>query len=1312
MTRRASLALIAGELDEKGAEKAFTRWTNDVLRRAGVEREVSDLAADFCDGVALCLLLEALTGQKIQFHRQPANKATRTENVHLALELLEYRLNFKPYGLNVVDIETGNKKVLLGLLFQLATRFQVNRALGLVEGSTEASAKQKLLRWCKEVTAYNPLVNVSNFDSSFQDGLVLCTILDAFLPNKIALNQLARDNALFNLNLALDLATAEGRVPRLLDAEDIAQAKKADENVLMIYVSFYYQWLAGRAQAKTEGEHAPVPLETPAQRALWAEIVALKPKMTAAELARLLTAVAQGPTGELADAKLEAAKAKAQATIAQAKADGAERTANQLREQLESAQREIAALKEQLVSATTGLASAGAGLASARTSVALASAPPRPDRSSLGVVPVAALMAAASDGKGSRPVSVVQADQVGSSKRQSMLQRPGLAADVLQMLGTTGTSSAHPSPTAKDPFIVADPVASSGDDESDNDDGNEYGDRCETVQNLRRKRVERVVSMIQTDAVPVQRMKSAPFRSGAAGAVASLTDASTESAADAAPVPQRTTSTTLRRHFSTLKDQAPVTLRRESTLPDVVKQTSSFRLEDGTNYPWWLNASNVSAPLPKDATELDPLLLQPLLENPEYDTSWYAKYFASREHHVFLCEHAELGSFVLTAVREDVNEIPTGVLCMSTPYTQVRVMVWLKTGIEKATIPLTADRPSLSVAEILAEVCPWLVKGLADVKTSVEAKLPERLIQIEEIQASRNFKFGVLYVREGQTKEEEMFSNVNGSPAFDAFLSAIGQKIPLEGWDKFRGGLDTKNGKTGEHSVFTDYCGYEIMFHVSTLLPYSASDAQQLERKRHIGNDIVTIVFQDEPGVRFSPLTITSHFLHVFLVVERLGVVDGAPQYRLNVCTNDKVPAYGPQLPFPAIWSSADAFRQFLLAKMINAEKAAYKAPAFMARRKRTLLALLIQIQERFLSDAKKGVAQRRLNQEAQENRRGDGTGAEDGDDRRWLLRTEVPQTAREVLCGAVWENQLLLGTPAGLAIASSDGYEDLPVAKARQCTQLRVVDDMGIAITLECRPGGHPYLFVYDLAAVERGEAQSTKLEETKNVTAFDVRVLDETPSGELLLLYVVKRQLVLCVWQPTRSSFAKLKEFTLPDQPTILRFVGDDHVFAAVPSGFVRVSIKDGSVQQIPLPSPPARVEPISIVVLGQEVLLSYNNLSCVVSTDGKQARDVVFKWSATPLHVDFLSPVVVGVTATQIEVRSLLNGNLLETRPCITAAVLCTRPSATPFASQLVVASPNQGAEEPSQQIMRLIYTTSAELATQPRLASSFAALRSAA
>lgn len=70
------------------------------------------------------------------------------------------------------------------------------------------------------------------------------------------------------------------------------------------------------------------------------------------------------------------------------------------------------------------------------------------------------------------------------------------------------------------------------------------------------------------------------------------------------------------------------------------------------------------------------------------------------------------------------------------------------------------------------------------------------------------------------------------------------------------------------------------MFHVSTLLPFTANNRQQLLRKRHIGNDIVTIVFQ-EPGAQpFTPKNIRSQFQHVFVVVKAINPCTDNAQYR------------------------------------------------------------------------------------------------------------------------------------------------------------------------------------------------------------------------------------------------------------------------------------------------------------------------------------------------------------------------------------------------------------------------------------------------
>ena len=112
-----------------------------------------------------------------------------------------------------------------------------------------------------------------------------------------------------------------------------------------------------------------------------------------------------------------------------------------------------------------------------------------------------------------------------------------------------------------------------------------------------------------------------------------------------------------------------------------------------------------------------------------------------------------------------------------------------------------------------------------------------------------------------------MYNNEDGGPAFNEFLDLIGQRVRLKGFEKYKAGLCTKNDSTGLYSIYTCHEEKEIMFHVSTLLPFTPNNRQQLPRKRHIGNDIVTVVFQEPGALPFIP-NIKSQFQHVFVVVQ------------------------------------------------------------------------------------------------------------------------------------------------------------------------------------------------------------------------------------------------------------------------------------------------------------------------------------------------------------------------------------------------------------------------------------------------------------
>lgn len=71
----------------------------------------------------------------------------------------------------------------------------------------------------------------------------------------------------------------------------------------------------------------------------------------------------------------------------------------------------------------------------------------------------------------------------------------------------------------------------------------------------------------------------------------------------------------------------------------------------------------------------------------------------------------------------------------------------------------------------------------------------------------------------------------------------------------------------------------------------------QLQRKRHIGNDIVCVVFLEADNTSFSPACIKSHFLHTFILVRvSPRIKRKLTNYEVSVVTRDEVGAYKPYL--------------------------------------------------------------------------------------------------------------------------------------------------------------------------------------------------------------------------------------------------------------------------------------------------------------------------------------------------------------------------------------------------------------------------------
>ena len=216
-------------------------------------------------------------------------------------------------------------------------------------------------------------------------------------------------------------------------------------------------------------------------------------------------------------------------------------------------------------------------------------------------------------------------------------------------------------------------------------------------------------------------------------------------------------------------------------------------------------------------------------------------------------------------------------------------------------------------------------------KVTDDLTFEHEMVKYEQMAMISHYKFGMLYIKANQTDENEMFSNTEGSPAFEKFMKLIATKVELLGFDGYRGGLDVKTGTTGEYSYFTKFYCYDVMFHVSTLLPNQPDDLQRVEKKRHIGNDIVVILFKENGGGdddKFDPKWLTSQFNHIFIVVRPDKNDETNSGYTVTVGCKSSVNPFPPFMR-TSHYNHDDNFRDFILRKAINGERTAMFSPAF-----------------------------------------------------------------------------------------------------------------------------------------------------------------------------------------------------------------------------------------------------------------------------------------------------------------------------------------------------------------------------------------------
>ncbi|XP_012254157.2 GTPase-activating Rap/Ran-GAP domain-like protein 3 isoform X2 [Athalia rosae] len=686
----------------------------------------------------------------------------------------------------------------------------------------------------------------------------------------------------------------------------------------------------------------------------------------------------------------------------------------------------------------------------------------------------------------------------------------------------------------------------------------------------------------------------------------------------------------------------------------------------------------------------------PVLENPENQTRWYFKYFLGKLHQNYVGSDQERNPIFLSVVLSE----GAGDRCVP----HYRAILWRRTGAQKISLPYLASKP-MTVKQILSNF-PGMDKLDKGPREIFSPDIQKDLLLLEEQEGSVNFKFGVVYAKEGQTTDDEMLSNEKGSPEFHRFLEILGERIRLKGWDKYRGGLDVKGDMTGKESVYTVYAGHEVMFHVSTMLPHSKDNPQQLERKRHIGNDIVNVIYTDDPSVldSFNPNCIKSQFTHVFAIVS-----SDSSGWKVAVYCDESVPLFGPSLPCPPVFDDHHTFREFLLVKLINGEKATFNTPTFSQKRERTLDMLIRDLYQEHVQDSKgSNMLNRRALSDVVEapGRRREETRAVEmvrvGQAYKleaivrglaptsmatagpfkpspWEPLCVYPDFPQDIICGDSWsqKNRIVLATESGTFLIEDGLSHRLIIDKSVQIKQLDVVEQHGILLIRAGEKGRDSKIHVFRLSEFEtdsggvlpktRSHSKERKLERTRGCHLYS---LTRPGGSHLRMCAAIGRRLVVMQWKhsaawtawcpasdtDTVDGFVFVKELTASEVPSFVTIVegatgcGDWALCCALRHHFELISAEGTSrILCVETSNKPHLVAALDLREDEEpELLLCYNNTchfqKLIDESMASTAFD--FHWNSVPTAVVCAFPYVIAFTSDTMEIRLIINGNLVHT------------------------------------------------------------------
>eukprot|EP01084_Bolivina_argentea_P018306 34077_1 len=104
-------------------------------------------------------------------------------------------------------------------------------------------------------------------------------------------------------------------------------------------------------------------------------------------------------------------------------------------------------------------------------------------------------------------------------------------------------------------------------------------------------------------------------------------------------------------------------------------------------------------------------------------------------------------------------------------------------------------------------------------------------------------KIGIVYIGPDQDEQKLILANENGSISYNRFTKKLGWTVDLISHEGFDGGMNAST--TGRYATYYSTATYEMAFHIASTMPTNHNDPHHTEKKKHIGNDHVNIIWTD-----------------------------------------------------------------------------------------------------------------------------------------------------------------------------------------------------------------------------------------------------------------------------------------------------------------------------------------------------------------------------------------------------------------------------------------------------------------------------------